>query len=885
MPTLSLYPQAAAPRLELRRDTFLLERLLGEVLEEQGGRAFRDRVFWLRDSAVAVRAGDAERTAELLAFLHAQPAAQLAPYVRACSMQLQLANVAEELERLRRRRAHDSNAHRPQRESLAAAAARAARMAPALAAAAVQQLDLRLVMTAHPTDATRRSVFDHQQTVRRLAERLDDPRLGTTARRMLEDELREALAIWWQTDEVRRVRPLIEDEVRRTLFFFEAVLFDAIPPLGAELARCFPLPERPLDPALRFGSWAGGDMDGNPAVGADSIARTLALHRATALRLLLERVDALARAFSQADAHVVASPALRSSIVRDERELPGVNGARRNPHEPFRRKLALVAARLERMRGDLDGGYADPEALAADLELVRESVGSARVAGGAIARLLVQVRTFGFQLAALDVRQAAGPLQAAVAALLPGYAAEDEAGRRRRLLAALAGDEPVPGDVPAQLDDAAARTLAAFAAVADGMRAHGPQALGSVIVSMARQPSDVLCPLLLLRRAGIGDELPALPIVPLFETVDDLAHAQETVEALLELPAYRAQLDACGGQEIMLGYSDSAKDGGFLAAQVELYGAQERLLAAADARGVPLRFFHGRGGSTSRGGGPSHRAILAQPPGSIRGRIAITEQGEVIAQRYAHPELALRSLEQTLSAVLLATLAPPQRPPEAFRAEAQRLADRSRERYRALIYEDERFDALLREVSPLHELADLNIGSRPASRSGSRAIGELRAIPWVFAWMQNRLLLPAWYGAGSALAEGDLELQRAMRERWPFFRMLCSTLEMSLFKSDLGVAERYLELVGDDDVRALWEPIAAEHARLVARLLEISGRDALLADAPALQERLAHRNPWIDPLSHMQVDLLRRSRGGDEAARAPLLLTIAGIAAGMRNTG
>lgn len=309
-------------------------------------------------------------------------------------------------------------------------------------------------------------------------------------------------------------------------------------------------------------------------------------------------------------------------------------------------------------------------------------------------------------------------------------------------------------------------------------------------------------------------------------------------------------------------------------------------MASADDHGVELRFFHGRGGSTSRGGGPSHRAIVAQPPGSIRGRIRITEQGEVISQRYAHPELAQRALEQTMSGVIIATLVPPEQPPPHYRQEAQRLADRSRATYRELIYENEHFDALLHQASPLDELADLNIGSRPSSRSASRMLRELRAIPWVFAWMQNRLLLPAWYGAGTALAEGDLALQREMHERWPFFRMLISTLEMSLFKTDLGVAERYFELVVDEDAAALWHPIRAEHERIVARVLEITGQDTLLGGSPALLKRLSHRNPWIDPLSHMQVELLRRTRAGaDGEARTPLLHTVTGIAAGMRNTG
>lgn len=867
----------------LDRDTALLESLLGDVLEEQNGRAFRERLFWLRDSAAALREGDAAQGEQLLTFLRGQPAAHLAPYVRACSMQLQLANIAEELERLRRRRAYDSDASVPQRESLAATAARLGGVPRQRVAEALQELDVRLVMTAHPTDATRRSVFDHQQSVWAIMEKLDDPRTGSSRRRALEDELREVLTTWWQTDEVRRVRPLVEDEVRRTLFFFEWVLFDAIPPLAAELSRCFDVPWPPTRPAVRFGSWAGGDMDGNPEVGPEAVARTLRLHRTTALRLLHRRVDALSREFSQADDHVFLSPALRASIDYDEAELPQAGTRRRNPHEPFRRKLGLISTRIQRARRREAGGYTDPAELAADLELVRESLSSARVAGGSIARLLVQVRTFGFHLAALDVRQNAGPLQAATGSLIAGYDDADEAGRQELLATAIAALE----GTRAPKSDREDPVLAAFAALAAGVRDYGPRALGSVIISMARQPSDVLCALFLLRRAGVGrDGLAALPIVPLFETVEDLRAGEATMEQLYADPAYATHLDGCERrQEIMLGYSDSAKDGGFISAQWELYAAQERLMASADAGGVRLRFFHGRGGSTSRGGGPSHRAIVAQPPGSIRGRIRITEQGEVISQRYAHPELAQRALEQTVSGVVLATLAPPAKPPVRWRDAAQRLADVSRATYQGLIYDDPRFDALLHQASPLDELAELNIGSRPAARSASRRLQELRAIPWVFAWMQNRLLLPAWYGAGTALVDGDLALQREMRERWPFFRMVISMLEMSLFKSDLGVAERYMKLVTDTEARELWTPIRDEHERLVARVLEITGNDHLLGGQPALRRRLAHRNPWIDPLSHTQVDLLRRTRAEDPDARTPLLHTVAGIAAGMRNTG
>jgi phosphoenolpyruvate carboxylase len=858
----------------LDRDTAVLEGLLGDVLEEQEGRAFRDRVFWLRDTAARVRGGDVRAAGALASFVHMQGSGGLEPYVRACSIQLHLANIAEELERLRRRRHYDSDISAPQRESLAAAAGMAVQYPPAEVAEALRRLDVRLTMTAHPTEATRRSVFDHQQSVWRAMERLDDPRLGRTQRRGFEGELREVLTVWWQTDAVRRVRPVVEDEVRRILFFFEAVLFDVAPRLEAEISRSFDRSWPPRVPAVRFGSWAGGDMDGNPEVTPDSVGRTLGLHRGTALRLLRARVDRLAERSSQAEARLFVSPALDASLEEDGAEMPDVASRRpNNQSEPFRRKLSFMSARIDGALRALPHGYREPAQLEADLELLRESSSSRRVADGALARLLCQVRTFGFHLAALDVRLSAHDLRSAIEPLAVGFGAAEEDDRTSLLTGALDNGAEAPSEV--------------FAAVAAGLREHGPQALGSVIISMVERPSDVLAALVLMQSAGIGvGELPTLPLVPLFETVEDLDRAQTTMATLYQHPMYAAQLTACSRrQEIMLGYSDSAKDGGFLASQWELYSAQERLLSDADARGIELRFFHGRGGSTSRGGARTHRAILAQPSGSIRGRMRLTEQGEVISQRYSHPELALRSLEQTLSAVVLATLARDREVPDRYRAEAERFADRSRVVYRALIYEDERFAALLDLASPLDALTKLNIGSRPASRSGTWAVGELRAIPWVFAWMQNRLLLPAWYGAGTALDEGDRELQREMIDRWPFFAMLCSTLEMSLFKTDISVAERYLELLGDDPARELWGPIRDEHDRVVRTVLEISGTNALLQSAPALMARLSHRNPWTDPLSYMQIDLLRRARAGDRDAERPLLLTINGIAAGMRNTG
>ncbi|MCW3006878.1 MAG: Phosphoenolpyruvate carboxylase [Solirubrobacterales bacterium] len=860
----------------LDRDTALLESLLGDVLEEQEGRAFRDRVFWLRDTAARFRDGDETAGDQLLAFVEREGSGRLEPYVRACSMQLQLANIAEELERLRRRRSYDSHSSGPQRESLAAAVGQIGNRSRVEVEDALQRLDVSLTMTAHPTEATRRSIFDHQQAVWRAMERLDDPRIGPSRRTLIDDRLREVLTIWWQTDAVRRLRPLVEDEVRRTLFVFESVLFDSVPEVEQKVARTFGTQWPPRKPSVRFGSWAGGDMDGNPEVTPATVARALELHRATALELLRRRVARLAALFSQADDRVFISPQLAASLEDDMAAMPFVVQARPNEHEPFRRKLSFIQARLDGARDGEPHGYASPAELDADLELVRGSTSSRRVADGAIARVLTQVRTFGFHLAALDVRLSSHDLRAWTAELIDGFDEATDEPRRQQLISAAidgASDGPPPE---------------VFTAIATGVREHGARALGSVIISMVERPSDVLAALLLMRRAGVGvDGLETLPIVPLFETVPDLELADATMAQLYDLPVYARQLEALQRrQEIMLGYSDSAKDGGFVASQWELFTAQERLTASADTHDIDLRFFHGRGGSTSRGGAPAHRAILAQPHGSIRGRIRITEQGEVISQRYSHPELAIRALEQTISGVILATVSTDGAVDERYRAELTRLSERSREVYRALIYDDERFEALLNRASPLDALTQMNIGSRPSSRSANKTLAELRAIPWVFAWMQNRLLLPAWYGAGTALAEGDRDLQREMVQSWPFFRMLCQALEMSLYKSDLGVAERYMTLLDDDDpARELWTPIEAEHERVVSAVLDIWQTPTLLFNAPALLGRLQHRNPWIDPLSHMQVDLLRRARAGDASAEGPLLLTINGIAAGMRNTG
>jgi phosphoenolpyruvate carboxylase len=862
-------------------DVELLEGLVHDVLTEQCGVGFADTVQWLHATAAAVREGDDAAADALFARLHALSEGDLEPIIRACSLQLQLANIAEERERLRRRRAYDAEGA-TQRESLAETAALLAEHDVDFTSA-LRDLHVELVLTAHPTEASRRSVLDHQWDITQLLDAVEDPRTGRSRRRALLAEIKEILTVWWQTDEVRRARPHVEDEVRRTLYVFESVLYDAVPDVLEELERDLaPVPSG-NGPVLEFASWPGGDMDGHPEVGADTVTRTIELHRRAALRMLRARVARLARRFSHSERHVRVSPELAASLVRDAEEIPGARVLRRPHHEwePLRTKLGFIERRLINM---LDGGgqagYDGPAALRADLALVAGSLGSEHVAHGSLRRLARQVEIFGFHLAGLDLRQNANVIDAAVGALLPGYAGAPEDERQRLLAEAI---EAGRTGLRRRPEGPAGELVAALDAAALASEAYGPEVVRCLIVSMTEHPSHVLGARWLAQRAGGALDL---RFVPLFETLDDLDRAPATMATLYENPAYRELLRAQGDRQVvMLGYSDSGKDGSFIASQWALRGAQLALARQAAEEGLELELFHGRGGSTSRGGGPMYKAIVAQPTGSLHGRIRITEQGETISARYGHPELAERSLEQTLSAVLLASNVARPAAPEDWRADVDRLATRSRETYRALVYDDPDFARFFFQMTPVEALADLNIGSRPPSRGGDGSIESLRAIPWVFAWTQNRVLLPSWYGAGSALAEGDFARYRAMHARWPFFSSLISTLEMALFKTDLGVAERYLRLVDPGLREHFWPQIVAEHAKVKSSVLAITGNDRLLAGAVRLQDRLAHRDPWVDPLSHLQVELLERTRADATADRAPLLATVTGIAFGLRNTG
>lgn len=772
-------------------------RRLSREARATGRRSLREE---LRSAAAEL---DLERQAQVL---------------RAFGLYFQLANIAEQHHRLRRRREYEHERRVP-RESLAEAfrALDHAGVDETQLAEAARSLSLELVLTAHPTEATRRTVLAAHLRLNALLGKLD-------AGQDVEAGVAEEVTLLWQTDEVRSQRPRVVDEIRHGLWFFEQSLLEAAPRLLADYRER--LPDAPAP--FRFGTWIGGDQDGNPAAGPETIGEALQRARDLALSTYRDEVRELARAVGISSRLVPAPQELLDSIARDEREQPeyAAELGDRNLDEPYRRKLSFMWWRLGH------DGYAAAADFAGDVDLLDRSLRAsraARIADGRLAELRRRVEVFGFHLAKLDLRLHARDLR-----------------------------EP---------DE---RVRETFAAAVRARARHGREALDTVIVSGTSSAADVL------RVRELTEE--PLSVVPLFETIADLRAAPAVVEELL---------DANGGElEVMVGYSDSGKDGGYLTAQWEIFRAQQELAALAARRGVALTIFHGRGGSAGRGGGPTHAAVLAQPPGHPPGRLKLTEQGETISFNYGLPGLAYRNLEAALAATLLSAFPavagaePPAGAPELM----AELSERAHAAYRAMVWEDESFVPFFRRFTPIEELALLEIGSRPARRpQGEDYLASLRAIPWVFAWTQNRCLLPAWYGCGTAFAAAPMRDLRRLYREWAFFRSLVENLEMTLAKSSLEIAEGYLELVDDD---RLFGPIAEEHARTLDAVLAVVEAKELLDRHPVLQRSIRLRNPYVDPMNAIQIELLRRYREtGDEEVRRPLLRSIAGIAAALRNTG
>jgi phosphoenolpyruvate carboxylase len=945
----------------LARDVDALGRALGDVLREQEGDAGFALVEEFRARTKALRNPDPDPPdfgaggAQLLARARELGPVESRLVARAFTSYFHLVNLAEEHHRLRvlarrARDADDAGAAPPETVEDALRQAQRAGVPAQHVGRTLRHGQLEPVFTAHPTEARRRTVLHRLERLRRVVGILQSGDLAPADRHLLGAELREEVTALWRTEETRRRPPTVLDEVRNSLYWFEASLWSQVPRLQRELQEAveatFPGVTTPL--FVRFGSWVGGDRDGNPNVTSRVTEQAMRLHQHTALALYDHALGELLLHLSLSGRGEMPAP-LAAALGRAQGAWPELDArlAQLYPTEPYRRLTSLMLSRLRaaqrvgaaRLRQSIEGtadagsaadatartealwgeadppppptaedeqiAYRGPAEMRADVAALQEALvadGAERVAQGAVRDLLTRLDIFGFHLARLDLRQHSRVHSAAAAELLgrPDYATLAEDARVELLAAALAG--PPPAERPA-LGIEGTETLAVFEAMRRLQDEMGRGACDVYIISMTTGASHVLEVLLFARHVGLYDPAAGtsrLLVVPLFETIDDLRRCADLMRGLYVHPAYRPQLEAWGrAQQVMLGYSDSNKDGGFLTSNWELWRAQRDLARAASDNGVRLTLFHGRGGAVGRGGGPTNRAVLAQPPGSLEGRLRLTEQGEVNFARYDNPRIAHRHLEQLVHAVLHASLQPGQAAPARDWVDAlDALSAASFKAYRELV-EDPDLMRYFEQATPFELVTDLRIGSRPARRkAGTAGLDELRAIPWVFSWTQSRHGLPGWYGIGSAVeafvqARGDegRGLLRAMWEDWPFFRSLVANAALGLGRADLAVARLYASLAEPGLRERIFGRIEAEWHRTTAALQQVTGHRSRLEGSPVLQRSIRLRNPYVDPLSVLQVALLEKLRTlpeghpDREATRQLAALTVNGIAAGLQSTG
>ncbi|MFZ2651429.1 MAG: phosphoenolpyruvate carboxylase [Burkholderiaceae bacterium] len=926
-------------------DIRLLGRVLGDVIREQEGAAVFDLIERVRKLSVAYRLKrDAPAGRALDRLLKGLSGDATVSVIRAFSYFSHLANIAEDRHHVRRREHHERQGD-VQEGSLAFTFERLARRAVSAGeiAEVLAHAYISPVLTAHPTEVQRKSILDAERAIAQLVEQRETARTDRE-RAGVEALLRARITQLWQTRMLRTARLSVADEIENALSYYHCTFLSQIPRLYAEIEQA--LPGLPVANFFRMGHWIGGDRDGNPFVTAETLRAAMARQSETVLRHYLVQVHELGAELSISATLCPVTPELRELAERSPDS---------NPHrldEPYRRALVGVYARLAATLHELTGtqalrhavaaqdAYSSAQQLLADLRRIDASLRSHHSQALADARLrplLRAVAVFGFHLATLDLRQSSDKHETVVDELLrvarieAHYSALDEAGRRELLLRALNDARPLRVPTAAYSDQTRAE-LAVFEAARHLLQRHGRDALRHYIISHTAQVSDLLEVLLLLKETGLlrgclSDgplAVSDLIVSPLFETIADLQRAHSIMREFYALPGIAGLVRASGGeQDIMLGYSDSNKDGGMFTSNWELYRAEIALVQLFSEiereHGIRLRLFHGRGGTVGRGGGPSYQAILAQPPGTVNGQIRLTEQGEVIASKYAHPEIGRRNLETLVAATLEATLLHPaqkaSRPsaPRSFTAAAQEISAASQAAYRKLVYQTPGFTEYFFSATPIREITELNIGSRPAARHAKAhpGIEDLRAIPWGFSWGQCRVALPGWFGFGAAIeafldagrdpgaspGEGGQYIQRLallkrMYKSWPFFRTLLSNLDMVLAKCDLGIAARYVELVQDKRLgKRIFALIQAEWQRTNDALESITGEKERLASNPALARSIEHRFPYLDPLNHLQVELMRRNRQrgarerGMERIERGIHISINGIAAGLRNTG
>jgi phosphoenolpyruvate carboxylase len=922
------------------RDLQLFATLLGEVLREHSRKRVLVVVERLREGFLALRREDDPVLRDkLMKRIDGLDPQTLAEVIRAYTIYFSLLNTAEEVNAYLQRRSLVSAGGRLWPGSFDHSLRQLAE--EGIAAGQFQSLLEHLayipVFTAHPTEAKRRTTLEIQRRIFLLALDLHRQKLNQEEQQDLLGQILTEIQILWKTDEVRVHKPKVTDEVRQGLYFFRESLFAVVPQIYRNLERAV----RRVYGAdcgvrvpsfMRFGSWIGGDRDGNPFVRPETTELAVRMHCELLLSEYLARVTDLSRRLSHSSALTEPSPRFLDSLDDDEDYWLDTmsQSQRRYVHEPYRRKLVIMEHRLEadlkrvraRLHGeeiDLPEGYKDARALLHDLHLIRDSLisqGDANAAERQLKDLIRLVETFGFHLMQLDIRQESSRHTQAVIELFarqPGAPLYEAFSEEQKLVAlgeAIAHPHPFVID-KGTLTAETRETLEVFECIARLRAEVSTEAFGAYVISMTHQASHVMEVMLLARLAGLAGKtlngwFCELLIAPLFETIDDLARVDGVMRTLFEDPTYGALLKASGNlQEVMLGYSDSCKDGGILASSWKLYEAQEKIIALADEHGVMCRLFHGRGGTIGRGGGPTHEAILAQPADTVHGQIKFTEQGEVLSYRYANPETALYELTIAISGLIKASrclvepIAEVRRDYLGIMAE---IAAQGEDAYRDLVTGTPGFLDYFYEVTPLDAIALLNIGSRPSHRKkADRSLGSIRAIPWVFGWAQSRHTLLAWYGIGSAIErwrgtdpERLAKLQKMYHE-WPFFRAMLSNTQMSLFKAEMHIAHEYLRLARDQSAaEAIFNRIQEEYQRTLTQVLNIAGLHELMEETPELQISLFRRNAYLDPLNHVQIALLERYRGEEPAATNPdereqwldpLLRSINAIAAGMRNTG
>jgi phosphoenolpyruvate carboxylase len=915
----------------LRRDVRFLGNILGEVLVHQGGNGLLEMVEKIREMSKSLRVNkDAQLFEEFHTTIKSLDPVIRHQVIRAFAIYFQLVNIAEQNHRIRRKRDYE----RTTGESIQPGSIESSVLDLKYKNIPVEEvremldnISLELVMTAHPTEATRRAVLDIHKRIAYEVMELDNPTLTHRERLQLTDKLLNEVMILWQTDELRDRKPTVIDEVRNGMYYFDETLFEVLPEVYAELERCldkyYPSEEWHVPTYLKFGSWIGGDRDGNPSVTSDVTWETLVLQRQLVLFKYTESLRELMSLLSFSKNIVHIGDELFESIQADREFIVLKNeSAWRNEKEPYRIKLSYMLEKISNT-GTLSSKnsnlqYNSPEEFIADLKVIDRSLRGhyAEYASNTyVKKLIRQVELFGFHLAQLDIRQHSQEHEnamteiLALAGITEDYSVLSEADKIDILYKQLTDPRPLTSP-HTHYSDSTKECLDVYRTVLRCQQEFGRHCINSYLISMTQGASDLLEVMVFGKEAGLfvrdadGTVRSTIQSVPLFETIDDLHEAPQIMRTILALPVYKDSLVSSHNnlQEIMLGYSDSNKDGGMLTANWELRVALDQITQAANEAGVRLKFFHGRGGALGRGGMPLNRSILAQPPHTLGGGIKITEQGEVLSSRYSMRGIAYRSLEQATSALI--TAEKNARYPQNEQYELKwdnifrEISAHAQTKYQDLVFRDPDFLEFFKESTPLPEIGELNIGSRPSKRKGSDKFEDLRAIPWVFAWTQSRYLFPAWYAAGSGLQsfyqdnEENLTTLKMMYQKWSFFTTMIDSLQMAMAKADLLIASKYADMNPNKTIsERIFGCINEEFNLTASLLLKITGQQEILDNVPVIQESIRLRNPYVDPLSYMQVQLLMelrelREQDGDDAdLLREVLLTINGIAAGLRNTG